>query len=350
MNPRELLHRMVEIPSVSGDERAVAEFLVESMNDMGFDAHIDSAGNAIGVIGDGPGEIVLLGHMDTVPGGPEVRIEDDILYGRGSVDAKGALATFISAAANAGADNQRIIVIGAVEEEIHTSKGARAIADEYRPDYCIIGEPSGWDAVTLGYKGRVVMEYSAEKPTAHPAADETSVAEDTIHLWNGIQSYVAEFNEDTDGIFQRLQSRIPHMATSEPENTQRMEARFTFRLPPSLEPEQLIEDLRNLPGADGAITVKESVPAYAGDRRTPLHRAFMKGIRAEGSRPRFKVKTGTSDMNVVGPVWNCPILAYGPGDSGLDHTPNEHLDLNEYERSIAVLTTVLHETAREERT
>ncbi len=47
-------------------------------------------------------------------------------------------------------------------------------------------------------------------------------------------------------------------------------------------------------------------------------------------------------MNVVGPVWNCPILAYGPGDSSLDHTPDEHLDLAEFRQAIAVLARVLH--------
>ena len=46
-------------------------------------------------------------------------------------------------------------------------------------------------------------------------------------------------------------------------------------------------------------------------------------------------------MNVVGPVWNCPILAYGPGDSALDHTPEEHLDLDEYLSAIEVLAEVL---------
>jgi LysW-gamma-L-lysine carboxypeptidase len=46
-------------------------------------------------------------------------------------------------------------------------------------------------------------------------------------------------------------------------------------------------------------------------------------------------------MNVVGPVWQCPIAAYGPGDSTLDHTPEERLGLIEYGRAIRVLTNVL---------
>ena len=70
-------------------------------------------------------------------------------------------------------------------------------------------------------------------------------------------------------------------------------------------------------------------------------RALLKAIRQAGGTPGFKVKNGTSDMNVVGPVWNTPIVAYGPGDSALDHTPNEHIALSEYKRAIAVLAEAL---------
>ena len=94
---------MVEIPSLSGKEGPLAAFLVETMHSLGFHASIDEAGNAVGILGDGPKEIVLLGHMDTVPGIVPVRVEDGKLYGRGSVDAKGPLATFIIAAAKIGA-------------------------------------------------------------------------------------------------------------------------------------------------------------------------------------------------------------------------------------------------------
>ena len=46
-------------------------------------------------------------------------------------------------------------------------------------------------------------------------------------------------------------------------------------------------------------------------------------------------------MNVVGPAWQCPIAAYGPGDSSLDHAPNEQLRLDEYWQAVQVLETAL---------
>ncbi|MCY4526405.1 MAG: M20/M25/M40 family metallo-hydrolase, partial [Anaerolineaceae bacterium] len=80
-------------------------------------------------------------------------------------------------------------------------------------------------------------------------------------------------------------------------------------------------------------------------RDNSLSRAFRRAIRRHGGQPRFVTKTGTSDMNLVAPVWNCPIVAYGPGDSALDHTPDEHVDLDEYLRSIGILVTAIESLA-----
>ena len=83
--------------------------------------------------------------------------------------------------------------------------------------------------------------------------------------------------------------------------------------------------------------------AWRGDRNNPLVRSFLAGLRSVEASEKlgFVLKTGTSDMNVVGPVWQCPIVAYGPGDSALDHTPNEHLPLDEYWKAVNVIEQTL---------
>ena len=153
----ELLHDLVAIASPSHEEAEAATFLVEWMRSQGYDeAYVDEVGNAVGIIGRGARDVILLGHIDTFAGFPPVQVEDHILYGRGSVDAKGPLCTFAVAARRAIArDDLRVVVVGAVEEEAATSKGARHIVANYQPDYCVIGEPSQWDRITLGYKGRL---------------------------------------------------------------------------------------------------------------------------------------------------------------------------------------------------
>jgi LysW-gamma-L-lysine carboxypeptidase len=129
----ELVRGLVAIPSTSRNESAASAWLVEQMRSAGYDrAFVDEAGNAVGELGDANAArtIVLLGHIDTVPGNIPVRIEatagtdgteHEVLYGRGSVDAKGPLATFVAGAARFGAAaaraaNCRLIVVGAVEE------------------------------------------------------------------------------------------------------------------------------------------------------------------------------------------------------------------------------------------
>ncbi len=122
-----LLTGLLQAYSPSHQERPASEYLASWMQSAGYDrAFVDDAGNAVGILGDGPREIVLLGHIDTVSGKIDVQIIDGKLYGRGSVDAKGPLATFTAAALQAGRQpGWRIVVIGAVEEEAATSKGAR---------------------------------------------------------------------------------------------------------------------------------------------------------------------------------------------------------------------------------
>jgi LysW-gamma-L-lysine carboxypeptidase len=68
---------------------------------------------------------------------------------------------------------------------------------------------------------------------------------------------------------------------------------------------------------------------------------MLRSIRQAGGRPRFKLKTGTADMNIVGPAWGCPIVAYGPGDSSLDHTPGEHIEIVEFRKAVDVLVNAL---------
>jgi LysW-gamma-L-lysine carboxypeptidase len=347
MEPVELLQRMLEIESLSGREEALARFLVEQMRARGFEAHVDAAGNAVGVLGDGPREIVLLGHMDTVPGQVPVRLEGDRLYGRGAVDAKGPLASFVLAAAQAGPlPGTRLVVVGATEEEAATSRGARHAAEQYAPDACIIGEPSGWDSVTLGYKGRLLIDYHLERPMGHTAGPDPGVAEAAVAWWQALAAIAAEYNRDRQRAFDQLLPSLRTIHTGSDGLTDAVDATVGFRLPPAYPVDRLEMTARELAGA-ADVRCYSYEPAFRASNRTPLVRAFLRSIRAAGGQPTFKLKTGTSDMNVVGPIWGCPIVAYGPGDSQLDHTPHEYIQVPEFIRATDVLADALMHLASE---
>ncbi|RMF06045.1 MAG: [LysW]-lysine hydrolase [Chloroflexi bacterium] len=353
----ELLTKLVSIPSPSEHERKASAFLAGWMNAHGLKSHVDEVHNAVGVKGNGPKEILLLGHIDTFPGEVPVRRDGDVLYGRGSVDAKGPLATFAAAAARVSVPKGwRISVIGAVEEESATSKGARHVLarrmePEQHPAFCVIGEPSNWDRVTLGYKGRLLMDVTLRVPFSHSAGEGRLPAEQGVDFWRQVENLCAENNaaRGAKSPFSQLSPSLRYIASHDEGAFGSVVMSLGFRLPVDISPAQLEVDMRNLLNTVAEGTVAEAQfsggePAYKGDKSNLLVRAFLRSIRAGDGKPRFVVKTGTADMNVVGPHWpNTPIVAYGPGDSNLDHTPNEHIHLTEYLRAVDVLAGALEQ-------
>ena len=385
----ELVRGLVAIRSHSREEGIAAGWLAAQMEEAGYDrAFVDAAGNAVGELGaaDARRTLVLLGHIDTVPGNIAVRVESgaqgEVLYGRGSVDAKGPLAAFVAAGARAGSAwahdaNLRVVVVGAVEEEAATSKGARFIGARFDgkheaiPDACVIGEPSHWHRITLGYKGRLLLDLDARQPMAHTAGPDASVAAIVVDLWNYVTAHASTHNRGMERAFDQLSPSLRRFITAtSDEMMESVDAQMAWRLPPGFDGEELVQELidwmaahvdATAPGFSSTSVIRGDAvrlqgprteivfrfrgleTAWRADRQNALVRSFLTAIRSQdaGAQPGFLVKTGTSDMNVVAPIWQCPIVAYGPGDSALDHTPHEHLSLDEYWRAILVLESML---------
>lgn len=343
----DLLAEMVRTPSLCGQEDEVAIVLLDVMGRAGFAAGRDEVGNVIGIAGppDARRSIIILGHMDTVPGVIEVETLDGNLHGRGSVDAKGPLATGLVAAARATERTvMRVMVIGAVQEE-GPSVGARHLARQPAPDYLVIAEPGGWDAIVLGYKGSQRFTIELSQPASHTAGAEPTVSERLVDFWSRLTAWCARQTPPGPkpaSTFERLTATLISVSSSTDGLHDTAAFTIGMRLPLDIASDTVRTGVQNLL-PDAAFHFSPGEPAVRGEKSNPLVAAFVRSIRGEGGTPRFKVKTGTSDMNIVGPAWNCPMLAYGPGDSRLDHTPNEHVMIEEYLCGIRILTRVLEE-------
>jgi len=349
INPVGLLYSLLVCYSPSGNEEHAAASLAAFMRQSGFDTRVDQVGNVIGSIGEGPRDVVLLGHIDTVAGFIQPYFEGDRLFGRGAVDAKGPLACFTSAAAMISPrPGWKITVIGVVGEE-SDSRGAKYLCNTYAaPELVIIGEPSGWESVTLGYKGGIWGQYQIQRAIAHTAGNTENACEVAVSFWNRIVKMVESYNQGFDRIFDQISPTLVGMHSHENGYTQQANLKFNVRIPPEISPQEMKNMLEGLL-EDGQIHFSEGLPAYKSGKNELITRQLIASIRKNGGKPGYKLKTGTSDMNVVGPVWNCPIVAYGPGDSMLDHTPEEHILIEEYKNSIAVLIDSLNEfTANED--
>ncbi|EMA40879.1 [LysW]-lysine hydrolase [Halobiforma nitratireducens] len=360
---RTLLIDLVSTPSPSGEEGAAAERLVEFFAAHGREAWTDEVGNVRAPADD---SVLLTSHVDTVPGEIPVEVEpadeadleagvadnegEDVLWGRGSVDATGPLAAMAVAAVRTG-----VSFVGVVGEETN-SRGARhLVAERETPEAVVNGEPSGTDGITLGYRGFLAGTYVATSESGHTSRPEPNAIQHATEWWTSVE---AAFETDEYGIgpadrrdggdeaaelpvFEQVTAKPVAVEGGISDDGLSVEATLEaqLRVPPSMD----VETVREIAESEleiGTVSWAEPIPPVMESPRTEIARAFRAAIRAEGGDPRLLRKTGTSDMNIYAGAWDCPMATYGPGNSELDHAPDERLSLAEFDRSVAVLERV----------
>ncbi|WP_049928828.1 [LysW]-lysine hydrolase [Halopiger goleimassiliensis] len=360
---RQLLIDLVSIPSPSGEERKAAERLVAFFETHDREAWIDEVGNVRAPADD---SVLLTSHVDTVPG--EIPVEEkpadeddvaadvaaetgeDVLWGRGSVDATGPLAAMAVAAVRTG-----VSFVGVVGEETN-SRGARHLVDDRdAPEAVVNGEPSGTTGITLGYRGFLAGTYVATSESGHTSRPEPNAIQHATEWWTSVED---AFENDEYGVgppgrrdeggeaaevpvFERVTAKPVDIDGGISDDGLSVEATLDvqLRIPPSLD----AETVRETAEAEleiGTVSWDEPIPPVMESPRTEAARAFRAAIRKEGGEPRLLRKTGTSDMNLYAGVWDCPMVTYGPGNSELDHAPDERLSLAEFDRSVNVLERV----------
>lgn len=177
--------KLIQAKSYSGEEGEVVQVIKGIMNQIGFDEiHVDRYGNIIGILKgneSGPTQ-VFDAHIDTVPvvdssiwkhGPYSAEIEDGKIYGRGTSDMKGALASMLAAVhffkkAHGNKFKGRICVAGVVHEECFEGVAAREISTFLQPDYVIIGEASALN-LKHGQRGRAEIVIESFGKPAHSA-------------------------------------------------------------------------------------------------------------------------------------------------------------------------------------
>ena len=328
---RELLVDLVSTPSPSGEESEAAARLVEFFEAHDREVYVDEVGNVRAPADD---SVLLTSHIDTVPGNIPVEVKEGELWGRGSVDATGPLAAMAAAAVETG-----VSFAGVVEEET-TSRGARFLCeDRVEPEAVVNGEPSGWDGITLGYRGFLDGTYVVTSESGHSSRPDMNAIEEAMDWWRKVES--AFEADEWRPIFEQVTTKPVGFDGGLGADGLSVEATMEvqFRIPPALSADELRE-LADSKLVEGTVHWADPIPPVMESPRTEVARAFRVAIRDAGGSPRLLRKTGTSDMNLYADAWDCPMVTYGPGNSDLDHAPDEHLPLDEFDISVEVLTDV----------
>lgn len=342
IDPAKSLSDFVKIYSPSRHEQKAAKFLVKLMGELGFSAQIDDAGNAVCFPNEmkdaSESELLLFGHMDTVPPELDVFEKEGVLHGRGAVDAKASLLALLFAAAKSP-PKCKFAIAGCTEEEIETAKGIRHLLSYCKPKIALLGEPSNTSGITISYKGRLLFEIISKSPHMHAGMESETAVEKTFLFYQGIKSAFAQ-----DAKFKGVIMNITHIKAGSPYALNVVPDELDFyvdlRFPSPLQSGEVEEAIKSLLPPQTKIHAIDSLEPAQTDMNHPLCRALVQSIRKNSLEPKFLKKTGTSDMNITSNA-GIPTIAYGPGDSKYDHTDEEQMSIADYLKSIEVIAGAL---------
>ena len=351
-----LLHAL-KIYSPSKNENEFSDFLINYMEtNLGFKKiQKDSVGNVITDIGNGDPVVLLCGHMDTVPGVQKVEEKDNLIFGRGAVDAKSSLISMIIAASyfNEIKFNGTIRLIGVVDEE-GTGLGIRnLVADGIKADYAIFGEPSGYDKITIGYKGRMSFTISCKTKPVHASApwmSDNSI-EKLVEIWNEIKVFV-ENTYSGKSYYDKVTVCLTRIKGGDADNVMPGNSQLTIdlRYPMKYSEEGIYDKITQIVDSyskknkdfEIIIDLMDETPAFETSKSSEVSRSIGRSIIKElNIKPKYLNKTGTGDMNVLGNALKIPVVTYGPGNAHLSHTDKEFIEKSEFLQSINIYRTAL---------
>lgn len=314
-DPLALARQLVDIPSVSGEERDVAVYLGRHLTDLGyrvdlFDAAPDRP-NVLATTGHPP-RLVFSTHLDTVPPHIPAREADAALYGRGACDAKGIIAAQIAAAERLRAEGVDDIGLLFVVDEEMGSAGARAASAHARARDCrwlIDGEPTD-NKLAAGSKGSLRLRLHTAGTAAHSAYPEQGRS--AIDLLLDVLADVRGIAWPTDPFFGDTTLNIGVVAGGTRPNVVAAAARADLQVRLATDAEPVKRLLERAVGTRARIEYLTAV--------SPVRLTTVPGF--DSCVVRF-----TTDIPHLA-SWGRPLLL-GPGSILEAHTDHEHLPLAE---------------------
>jgi acetylornithine deacetylase len=316
----ELTRQLIDIPSLTGDEWAVGQYLATYLDQLGYRVERQEvAQDRFNVIAttEAPPRIVLSTHMDTVPPFIESSEDEEFVYGRGSCDAKGIIAAQIFAAERLRAEGvNEVGMLFTVDEELG-SGGAQVankhpLARECR--YLINGEPTE-SRLATGTKGSMRVIITTEGRAGHSAYPEAgeSAIDKMLDILQGIRS--CKWPEDS--FFGTTTCNIGVLSGGTRPNVIPDKARAELQIRLGIDIEHVQRLLEDACGHRGHL---EFASAH-----NPVRLFSVDGF--EQCMVRF-----TTDIPYLS-QWGKPLLL-GPGSILVAHTDHERIAKRELEHAV----------------
>lgn len=351
-DPVRLLTDVLKEYSPTKREERVAKLLQKKMNQMGYRrVRIDNAGNVIGEIGSGGRRVLLCGHMDTVPGKLPVALRSGRLTGRGAADAKSPLCAMVIAGYRLRDRKGIHLTVAAVTREEGDGLGVQTLIQSGQKfDYAVFGEPGGAGKITVGYRGRISAHFTTRTAGGHAGSAwaHTSALDSSLSLFETLKKYEKAHSVKGDH-FHSLSLSVTILRAGTFHNVVPNIAETTLdvRVPLGMSCKQVERDIQALvaqyskanASSKTEVRFAKGTDPYEAEPGTTVVRAFQRAIILKlGTRPVMLRKTGTGDMNTLATALGTQCVTYGPGEANLSHTKGEYVRVEDYMKSIDVLT------------
>jgi acetylornithine deacetylase len=331
-----LLTRMVAIPSVSGEEETLARFVETEARSWGLETTRDDVAVRVEVRGRAPGPtLALVSHLDVVPPGKgwtrepfTPTVEGTRLYGRGSGDAKAAVAAMLTAARDVaeagGPDRGRLLVLlGYGEETKHTTM-ERAVETVGAIDAALVGEPTNLD-FAVAQRGLMMVDLLAEGDQRHAgyAAADGEFRNAALVLARDLLKLDGLFAERSHAVLGHTTATPTMLEAGVSRNVTPPVAKaiLDIRSTPDWTHDEVADVLRQALSSNVVVTSQRLVPCEtpAGSRLLSVARQVRPEARTFGSPT-------CSDWVFLR---HADAVKCGPGTSRRSHTPDEYVDLPE---------------------
>jgi succinyl-diaminopimelate desuccinylase len=337
-----LTRALVDVPSVSGTEQALADAVEVALRALGG-LEVTRVGDTVLARTDldRPSRVVLAGHLDTVPlaGNVPSRVDEAerLLYGCGTSDMKAGDAVMLRLAGRFGVPGATpasdLTFVFYDNEEVEASRnGLGRVARELRGwlygDLAILLEPTD-GVVEGGCQGtlRVVLDVPGRR--AHSARSWLGV--NAVHGAAGVLATLAGYSArevEIDGLQYREGLNAVRIEGGVAGNVVPDSCRVTvnFRFAPDRDEDQALAHVREVfadaLAAGATLEVTDSSPGALPGLAEPAAAAF---VAAVGRPPRAKL--GWTDVARFA-AFGIPALNYGPGDPQQAHTVDEHVRID----------------------
>jgi succinyl-diaminopimelate desuccinylase len=344
-DPVDLTAALVDVPSVSGEEAALADALERALREQAPHLEVLRCGQAVLARTrlDRPDRVLLAGHIDTVPVADNLpsRRDGERLYGCGTSDMKAGDAVFAHLAATLSEPGHDITLVLYDCEEVEAERNGlgrieRELDDWLRADLAILGEPTN-ATVEAGCQGTLRVEVHTRGRRAHSAR--SWLGDNAVHRAGAVLQRLAAYRArevEIDGCGYREGLQAVRIAGGVAGNVVPDECVVTvnFRFAPDRDVAGAEAHVREV--LDGfELDVTDSAPGALPGLGAPAARDFLAATGTTAS-----AKFGWTDVARFAAL-GIPALNYGPGDPNLAHTREEHVVVDRITRSAEVLRRFL---------